>query len=271
MSELVRYLDHSYSGVLSFNSMPKDWGNLCSLVLNGTTITKNSDCVVNATSGWHQLLRQLALDLSMSISKPVDINLSIAKKKDPDLHLTDDCINLVSTKCLNASLNIPNAAAKLNIAADIARKAIYISMNLQAPKDTKRATASINWLTRQLRGRDNVENISIRAHWPGRTPSTIESLEVLIEDPTKLIPSGSSALPNHLEVIRVVDLGGRFKGVKTFVDDVTSELPKFYHDAGQHLNRWVAKAPKMKVEKKPEEPVAPTIFSALLKSVASEN
>lgn len=272
LSELVRYLDHPYSGVASFSSMPRDWSDLCSMVLSGSKLSKNADCVVNTVSAWHQLMRQLALDLGMSIGKPVTISLSNARKVDPDVHFAQDCIDLISSGSLEASFVIPNAASKLEISADIARKAIYLSMKLEAPKDTKRATASINWLVRQLRGKEELEGLSIRAHWPGRTSSTIEFVEALIDDPTKLIPIGSKAVPHHLEVVRVVELGARFKGVKTFVDDVTREVPSFYHDAGQHLNRWVAKAPKMKEEKKvQEEPSAPTIFSSLLGSIGSED
>ena len=73
----------------------------------------------------------------------------------------------------------------------------------------------------------------------------MKSLEDVLENPAVLIPAGSSALPNQFEVITTMDLGARFKGAKTFVEDVLETLPAYYQNAGQHLKGWVAKPPKM--------------------------
>jgi hypothetical protein len=64
----------------------------------------------------------------------------------------------------------------------------------------------------------------------------------------------------------VIDLGARFKGARTFVEDVSGVIPSFYQDAGQELSNWIAKAPTIKTEKilgsnSPKEQAAPTIFS----------
>lgn len=244
LSELVRYLDHEASGVTSFRKMPSTWKDLCLSVQNGTQLNRNSDTVIESVSGWHQLLRQLALDLTMAIEKPVEISLSRAKGKNAAANLVGDCLTLSTEMNLKAEFFIMNAASKIKLIADISRKVITVSMKLSAPKDRKRATASINWLTRQFKGK-NVDELSLKAHWPGRTPHTIETIENLRKRPAALIPASSTALPTHLEVIRVVDLGARFKGAKTFVDEVSSIFPAFYHDAGQYLNKWIAKAPKM--------------------------
>jgi hypothetical protein len=158
---------------------------------------------------------------------------------------------LADQSSLKAEFFIPNAAAKIKLTADLMRKVVSVSMKLPAPKDTKRATASINWLTRQFKGK-NVEGLSVVAHWPGRTPTTMNSLEKILENPAVLIPAGSSALPNQFEVITTMDLGARFKGAKTFAEDVLETLPRYYQNAGQYLKGWVARPPKM-LEKTVEE------------------
>ena len=75
---------------------------------------------------------------------------------------------------------------------------------------------------------------------------TSASLVEATEDPTVLIPEGISDLPTYLEVVRIVDMAARFKGAKTFVEDSSKGFPLFYQDVGQHLSKWIAKAPKVK-------------------------
>lgn len=138
-------------------------------------------------------------------------------------------------------------------------------MKLEAPKDKSRSTAPINWLTRQLKDKD-IGAVSIRAYWPKRIQMTSVSLAEAIENPALLIPPNVNDLPVSLEVVRVVDLAAKFKGAKTFIEETSREFPAFYQDVGQHLSRWVAKAPKVK-EPEPSLPTIPTIFSGLNVSI----
>ena len=261
LSELVRYLDHDYSGITALNKMPSLWKELCNTVQNGGSLNKSSDYVVDSVSGWHQLLRHLSLNLSMAIGQAVDISLTKQREKDAELNFIEDCSNLVKSNEFKAEFNIPHAASKLALSADVTRKVISISMKLEAPKDRSRATASINWITKQLKNKDH-GNLSIRAYWPKRIPASMASLSAVMEDPTVLIPANINECPTYLEVFRVVDMGARFKGAKTFIEDASKEFPKFYHDAGQHLTRWIAKAPKIKDQESLNTQI-PTIFSEI--------
>lgn len=268
LSEVVRYLDSVQSGVETFSKMPSTWKDLCSAIQNDASIGKNSEMVVQSVGAWHQLMRQLALDLSISIGQLVELYLSRENKRDPSSLLLEGIDSLRKTGCLNTDLMIPDAASKLKVSADIARKVVFVSMKIDAPKDTKRATASINWLLRQLKNKDSSE-LSVRAYWSRRSGTTIESLEAVRQNPSILIPEGMTQMPVSLEVCRVVDLGARFKGAKTFIEDISGVIPAFYQDAGQELRNWVPKAPKLKVErlsetKEKEQNNSPTIFSKFI-------
>lgn len=269
LSELVRYLDHDSSGVSALSKMPSNWKDVCNSVQQGTALNKNSEIVENSVSGWHQLLRHLSLNLSMSIGQPVTIALSRAREKNPDLNFTEDCAYLSKEFSLSSAFEIPNAASKLRFTADFLRRTINISMKLEAPKDKSRATASINWITRQLKGKD-LGVVSIRAYWPRRIPMTSALLTEAIEDPSAIIPPGVTDLPVFLEIVRVVDLAARFKGSKTFIEDTSREFPLFYQDVGQHLSKWVAKAPKVK-EQEATVPSIPTILSGINVIVKERN
>ncbi len=89
-------------------------------------------------------------------------------------------------------------------------------------------------------------DLIIRAYYPKRIPMMSAALETVIDDPAILVPENVKDLPVSMEVIRVVDLAGRFRGAKTFVEDAGREFPKFYKDVGQHLVRWIPKPPKIK-------------------------
>lgn len=268
LSELVRYLDHESSGVTPLTKMPSKWKDVCNSIQQGAVINKNAEIVEQSVSGWHQLLRHLALNLSISIGQPVKIVLSRAREHNAELNFIEDCDHLSKESSLCAEFDIPNAASKLLFSADYLRRTINISMKLEAPKDKTRATASINWITRQLKNQD-LANVSVRAYWPKRIPMTAASLAEVRENPSVIIPPGVSELPRFLEVIRIVDLAARFKGTKTFVEDCSREFPLFYKDVGQHLSKWMAKAPQVK-KPKPTEPSIPTIFTGTNEVILSE-
>jgi len=248
LHELVRYLDHDSSGVSSLMKMPAEWKNLCSSVQHGTPLAKSGGIVESAVAGWHQLLRHLSLNLGMSIGQPVKTVLSKAREKNAELNFSADCADLAQNNGFSTEFEIPDAASGVIFSADCLQRTISISMKLEAPKDKARATASINWIIRQLKGK-NIENTELRAYWPRRVPMTSASLIEATEDPATLVPEGVSELPTFFEVVRVVDLAARFKGAGTFVEDSSKEFLSFYQDVGQHLSKWIAKAPKVKKPK----------------------
>jgi len=125
-------------------------------------------------------------------------------------------------------------------------------MNLKAPTDRKRPTASINWLLRQLKSVER-EDLLIRAVWPRRLRNTTGSISSVRDDPTCLIHEGVRELPQSFEVIRVIDMAGKFSGVKTFVECATAEVPLFYKDVGERLRAWVPPPPKLKRESAAEQ------------------
>ena len=245
LDELVRYLRHEASGVTLLTKMGAGWKEVCTDVQQGTTLLKNSSSVEGAVSSWQQLLRYLEIQLSVAISKPVALSLTRTNAKDPERNFASNIDNLIKDHCLRAEFDIPNAAGKLTVSADILRRTINFSMRVDAPKDISRPTASINWLTRQLKSADKLDHL-VRVYWPKRIPMTSAPLEQLFEDPSLIVSNGTSEIPSALEVVFVVDLAGKFKGAKTFVEEISSALPRFYKNIGQSLSRWVPKAPKVK-------------------------
>lgn len=247
LTELIRFLKHPTSGVSSFTRMSPGWSSLCAAVKQGATLRKRDPIVCEAVISWHQLIRYLALELTTSLGQPVQVRLSRRHIRDPNGRVSDDVNGVTENSLLISDIIIPNAASSLMISADLKRRTLNLTMRLRAPTDRKLATASINWLLRQLRKVDR-EDILIRANWPGRLPDTTASIDVIRNDARSLIHDDIKVLPQSFEVVRVIDLAGKFGGVKTFVESAKEEVPLFYKDVGEHLRAWVPPPPKLKRE-----------------------
>ncbi len=267
LKELARYLRHESSGVIGGLRMSPGWKNVCADVHQGVSLKKGGDDVSQAVASWHQLQRYLSIQLSVALGKSVRTSMPKKHANDPGLRLQDDVVALTSKHSLSAGVEVPNAAGKLEITGDLLRKTLDLSIKLDAPGDTKRQTASINWLARQLKG-CNTENLVVRVNWPRRIASTSMPAEKLLEeDGNSLLPPNVKDLPTSFELIRVVDMGAKFKSVNAFVEISEAELIKFYSDICQNLTKWVAKPPK--VRKSQENTQTSEVHSEEEKLVAS--
>ena len=245
LRELIRFLEHPASGVSSFTRMASGWSAVCVKVKQGASLRKSDPDVVDTVTSWHQLIRYLALELTTSLSQPVHVQLPRKHVRDPGARVGDEVDNVIRHSLLHSDINIPNAASLLMLGADLRRRTLNLAMRLTAPTDRKRAPASINWLVRQLRDVER-EDLLIRVIWPRRLADTTGLIGEVRSDPSCLIHSGLKELPQSFEVIRVIDLAGKFGGVKTFVESCSRELPLFYKDVGEHLRAWVPPPPKLK-------------------------
>ena len=147
---------------------------------------------------------------------------------------------------------VPNAAADLEVTADLSRRTIVCSMRLSAPQDRKSTKARVNWLTRQL-GDIEAQGIHIKAVRSGKAPDTQVGLEEARNHPESLETEGANSVPRAFEVLYVVDLAGSFSGSKKFIEALEQAVPHFYEQAGQRLRAWVAPPPRIRSADPAEE------------------
>lgn len=252
LKELIRFLEHENSGVQVFERMGGAWKDLCAGMQRGEPLKKGDALLQLAIADWHQLTRYLALKLSTRLAKSVKLHMPRKHMKDPAARLNDDMEGLLKSHCLADEFEIPNAAGRIALTADLLRRTIKLSMKLDPPQDKKRPTAAINWLTRQL-DREKAKDVFIKCEWPGRIPETMLPLAAALEDPNDLVPPGVSVLPKSIEVMRVLDLAGRFKGARTLVEDAEKAFPAFYRDIGQDLKSWTPSPPKYRKSESSDE------------------
>ncbi|MDG5768280.1 hypothetical protein QA596_12520 [Balneolales bacterium ANBcel1] len=248
LEEVVRHLRHPSSGISRFDSMNREWKDVLGKVKSNASLNKASEEVENTVSAWHQEQRDLCLVMSRKLGLTVTLRLSRSHRTDPQKRLKDDIEELVKTKTLTCCLEIPDAAADLNVTADLATRTIVSAMRLDAPQDKKSTSARVNWLRRQLKG-VNTEDMYIKAIRTGRAEDTQATLAEVLANPDALSSDTTDVVPKTFDIFYMVDLAGRFSGSRVFIDELEQAVPHFYEQAGQRLREWVPPPPKIKKEK----------------------
>lgn len=267
LNEMVRFLTHPSAGVKSFEQMPVAWSELVSAVQAGAKIFSNSSETKEVVGAWHQELRDLSLILSRQLGTDVITRISRAHAADPSMRLKDTSVSLANEQCLSGIFIVPDAAAPIEICADIQKRSLSISMKLRSPNDKKSTKARLNWLLRQLH-KSNPENIYIRLFWPGKTPSTQYSLIHLREDQDTPVNERAGQAVLSFEIFLVKDLGARFSQRRNFIGDLESAVPEFYSQVGQHLRAWQPPAPRIRDDKSEPESVSAEAMSEEAEQVA---
>lgn len=244
LREFIRFMGHPSSGVKRFDKMNSEWREICSQAISKVTLNKTDDMIENTIAAWHQEARDACLIMSEKLNRSVKLRLPKAHAKDPAVRVKDDCDKLVKDLELHFALDVPDAAAPLEVTANLRSRVIAVSMSLEAPKDKKRATSRVSWLLRQL-SKTNTENIYIRSNWPNRTQSIQAKLEEAREDPSILI-EGNTTNPRSFDVVLIRDIAGKFSGNKKFIEEIEDAVPYFYSEAGQRLQAYIPPAPEIK-------------------------
>ena len=119
LNEFIRYLHHDSSGVNPFPRLGKGWKDVCASVQHSVPLAKNSDVVIASVGEWHQLVRYLSLKLSMSIVRNVNVYIKRTHSNNPSKRLHDAINDFVEKSYLEAEFEIPDAASRVTLIADL--------------------------------------------------------------------------------------------------------------------------------------------------------
>ncbi len=256
LSELVRFLTHPSAGVKGFDAMPKSWGEMCGAVRAGAPIDTNSADAREVIGAWHQEVRDLSLILSRQVGVEVTNRLPRALVGDATARMKSDLADLSNTKCLTACLQVPAAAAPIDVCVNIAQRTITSSAKIKAPEDKKSTKARLNWVLRQLQ-KTPENDLHIRLFWPGRGPHTQHTLSALRNDLSIADQGREKVQVREIEICLVRELGGRFAQSKNFIKDLETAVPDFYENVMQYLKAWQPPAPRMREGRNEASDVTP--------------
>jgi len=252
LGEYVRYLEDDSAGVSEFEQMGKAWVEVCKLYFAKSKVDKKSPLGVAVVSDWEELMRCTALLMSRELETNVTTLLTAKERNDPNGRLEALQISFISSGVLESRLEVPDAASPISVEADLTRRSVTVSMAVDAPRDRKRASATVNWLLRQLSKTED-GSIMLVAKWPGRTQDTCVELSKAREDLDSLVGDRKGQLPRSFEIRAVSDLGGKFTQRRKFVPELVSCVRRFYEAVGQHVVPWQPPPPKPKKQPQVDE------------------
>lgn len=245
LNELRRFLTHESAGVKGFDRMPPEWTDLNRHVSAGGRILAKSTEAAAVLEAWHQETKDLSLILSRQTETAVHQKLSRKHMKDPAERHKDETVRLRDQNQLHACLDISDAAAPLDVVADIARRTVDVGMTLRAPEDRVSSKARVNWLLRQIKS-DNTEDLYIRLNWPGRSEATQFSFSALRDDPSICEADKHGLQVTSFHVYFAKRLGARFTQRTNFISELEEIVPSYYREIGQELTEWRKRAPRIK-------------------------
>lgn len=255
LNELRRFLSHESAGVKGFDRMPKEWGEINRLVSSGGVISAKSAEAREVVSAWHQETRDLALILSRMTETAVSEKLQKKHRENAAEREKTALSFLVDQQQLTSELIVPDAAAPLEIVADIRGRTLAVGMTLRAPEDKVSTSARVNWLLRQLKNATTTD-LFLRLYWPGRNEPTQHSVVDLFEDVNIACREREHLSPHSFQVLASKRLGGRFAQQTNFISDIEDIVPAFYGGVGSKLSSWKKSAPKIKEDRSSPEDVS---------------
>ena len=274
LEEMLRFLEHESTGVKRFVSMPSEWKSVVQKIANGSPLQRKVDNLDNIVSSWHQEIQDIDLMLSREANVKVRTKLSRTHASDPAVRIKDDIAYLIKEHSLTATLEVPDAAALIEISANIKTKAISASMVLIAPDDKKTNAARLRWLLRQLYKSSEdthirLQDIHIGLHWPGRKPKTQHAWGRLNENP-KIALGDNQNKVIKFEVSMIRHLAKRFGQPRTFITDLEKLVSDFYENAGQHLRAYQPQPPQIQKDRSNPESVTPEGLQRIVKEETPE-
>jgi hypothetical protein len=244
LQQLVLFLDDDSSGVSSYRQMPSSWKTICTNIRSDLPLRQDRELATDVVSSWFELVRSLSLKLSIAVGKNVSIYLPRKYKNNQALLQNDTLKTLMDELYLDAEFDIPDAASRLYIWANLNARALTVSMSVQAPLNRNRSSACVTWLRNQLSECEN-EAVKIKAYYRrAREPKTA-TLGEIREDRNFLSLNDASLLPTRFEIEMTSTSIANFSKPRGVVQDAQKLVKEFYKEIGQHLNKWMPQAPKI--------------------------
>lgn len=254
LNELRRFLSHESAGVRGFERMPAAWAELNKLVSAGGNIPAKSDMATEVINAWHQETKDLSLILSRQTETLVGERLPRKHATDPILRAKDELSLLREEKRLMCSVEIEDAAAPLEIIADLPQRRLEVGMSLRAPEDRKSSRARVSWLLKQVKT-EKTDDLFVRLLWPGRSEDTQFSFAELSENP-QVCEEGKGKLQVHsFHIFYSRRIGAKFAQQANFIVELEKIVPDFYGAVGQNLSEWRKRAPRIKEDRATAEEV----------------
>jgi len=262
LNEFIRYLQHPRSGAAEFEDMGASWVEVREAARSGS-LRASDKGAMDVVRHYEQLMSFAAMLMCRELGVDVCPALSRSAIKDPDRRLQAATVALADSGILSGALRVPNAAAPIEVTADLRASRLSCSMTVDAPTtSTSRAVTRVNWLVRQLRDSKPevcIETITLRQRGKGTVSKLAELRETpkaAIDDPSREVRAFTISLSANAGT-------KRGKGRGSFVASVLNSVETFYAEVAQHIKPWTPPPVKVR-DDEPQTAQAPAAEAAAL-------
>lgn len=241
IEELIKFLRDDSVGNKSFTQMPTAWTQVCNDASIGAKFKNSDPNIAEVSNALVEEFSEIALNLTDHLGVDCNTKLPHASKDDRSKWQSEISKNIINQKKAICSFSIPNAANELDVEIDLAKSTIRVGMELKAPEDRSTLSGKINWLSRQLKFKDDKKSF-IKVRWKSRAAdefielSKLESDYFRERDLNTTIMSFTPLMQLHSSKI--------FNSRKNFITELEKIVIEFYDIHAQYLKQWVPKAPK---------------------------
>jgi hypothetical protein len=250
LGELIHYLQDDRSGASGFAGMGDHWVK----VREGArdkTLRPNDAAVLDVAERWEQFIEYLALELRQTLGRSV--TPVWARKTDRATRVTAAAKVLTQDGILAAAIRVPDAAAAIDLEANLRTRQFTTSAEILAPREG-RAQTRINWLLKQVK--DMPDKLRVEVRYPNVREPVSLLLGAARAKPEQLLYSPDPKRePRSFRLALAGELGRkRDTGPGSFLGDSRQQLHDFYRDVLQGIRPWQPPAPRL-----PAPPKAPEV------------
>jgi hypothetical protein len=242
LSELIEFLDDERSGAAGFDGMGPSWVKVRDAA-KARTLRAADAGVRDVAENWEAFIEYLALRLYQRLGSPV--SPSYPRKMSRADRINSFAGSLGDNRVLEATIKIPDAAAPIDLQADLGSRLVTTSARISAPREGKPKTR-INWLLRQLK--DAPTDVRVEVRFSRSRTTTALLLPEALEDPAQLLlPEDPKREPSYFDVALTRDMGtkrGKVRG--SFVAATMDQVGAFYAEVLERIHAWTPSPPKLK-------------------------
>ena len=251
ISDFRNFLLSKSSGLKRFDSMSSSWKLLLQDVgklASSEKLSVNNENASPVVRDWFFEERDLALKLSDQLKVPVRLSIpqKFASGNKSDERLEATTRELCNNLALGTCLLIPNAADKLCIRVDLAKRKIEASMRLKAKSDISTTKGRVGWLRRMLKDVEDkhLDNTFIAMRWGGNAEPKVYSAREIYD--WKRIQEGlPKSVVKNFDIRMFSNDTIKFQSPTKFIAELEYLTSLFYRQVGEKLKPWTPPPPKI--------------------------
>lgn len=244
MKEVLYYFENPLSGIRGYSQMKSGWKELCENIHAHKSLKIKDPYIEDAVVSWHEEEKDMSLLLSRKLGVLVKPN---SKSKE---RIKEDIRKVVKENKIKGGISVKGAVSDVEIKADFKRRVILMSIKIIPPL-TKRNSARITWLSRQLMNCSKRSEISF-----GKIKNDLwiecnikfaqENLKVRLSDLSEL--SDIVKDKKEIQAFHICynkSLGSKFANPKRIIEILEQMILDYYIGLVQYMTNWKRPAPKV--------------------------